>query len=104
LRSRSPYILPGNSWHNVGDGMTLFNSQIGYWLGTKPPATEADILQIVEGQLAPSIVKRLIALGLQRSEIDQIVIPSRTLQHRRSRREKLTIQESDRVMRLIRIL
>ena len=34
--------------------MTLFNSQIGYWLGTKPPATEADILQIVEGQLAPS--------------------------------------------------
>jgi len=41
---------------------------------------------------------------LQRSEIDQIVIPSRTLQHRRSRREKLTIEESDRVMRLIRIL
>ena len=78
--------------------MTLFNSQIGYWLGTQPPATEADILQIVEGQLAPSIVKRLIALGLQRSEIDRIVIPSRTLQHRRSRREKLT------VMRLIRIL
>jgi putative toxin-antitoxin system antitoxin component (TIGR02293 family) len=84
--------------------MTPLNSQIGYWLGTQPPATEADILQIVEGQLAPSIVKRLIALGLQRSEIDQIVIPSRTLQHRRSRREKLTIEESDRVMRLIRIL
>jgi uncharacterized protein (DUF2384 family) len=49
-------------------------------------------------------VKRLIALGLERSEIDQAIIPLRTLQHRRSRREKLTVEESDRVTRLIRIL
>jgi putative toxin-antitoxin system antitoxin component (TIGR02293 family) len=43
-------------------------------------------------------------MGLQRSEIDHVIIPLRTLQHRRSRREKLTVEESDRVMRLIRIL
>jgi putative toxin-antitoxin system antitoxin component (TIGR02293 family) len=84
--------------------MDLINAQIGDWLGVQPPATESDLLQIVEGQLAPGIVKRLIALGLQRSEIDQVIIPLRTLQHRRSRREKLTVEESDRVMRLIRIL
>jgi hypothetical protein len=48
----------------------------------QPPATESDLLQIIEGQLAPGIVKRLIALGLQRSEIDQVIIPLRTLQHR----------------------
>jgi putative toxin-antitoxin system antitoxin component (TIGR02293 family) len=84
--------------------MNIMNTQIADWLGVQPPATERDILQMVEGQLAPSIVKRLIALGLQRSEIDQAIIPLRTLQHRRSRREKLTVEESDRVMRLIRIL
>lgn len=84
--------------------MDALNAQIGHWLGVQPPATETDILQIVEGQLAPSVVKRLIALGLQRSEIDQLIIPLRTLQHRRSRREKLTVEESDRVIRLIRIL
>jgi putative toxin-antitoxin system antitoxin component (TIGR02293 family) len=33
-----------------------------------------------------------------------VVIPSRTLQHRRSRREKLTVEESDRVLRPIRAL
>jgi putative toxin-antitoxin system antitoxin component (TIGR02293 family) len=33
-----------------------------------------------------------------------VVIPSRTLQHRRSRREKLSLQESDRVLRLTRAL
>ena len=33
-----------------------------------------------------------------------MVIPLRTLQHRRSRREKLTVLESDRVLRLMRVL
>jgi len=68
------------------------------------PASEADILQIVEGQLAPSVIKRLLALGLERGEVDAVVIPQRTLQHRRSRREKLTLEESDRVLRLLRLL
>jgi putative toxin-antitoxin system antitoxin component (TIGR02293 family) len=84
--------------------MNLANVQIGDWLGVQPPATETEILRIVEGRLAPSIINRLVGLGLERSEIDAIIIPLRTLQHRRSRREKLTIEESDRVLRVIRAL
>jgi putative toxin-antitoxin system antitoxin component (TIGR02293 family) len=78
--------------------------RIGDWLGIKSPATETEILRIVEGRLAPSAVKRLLALGLERSEIDAAVIPSRTLQHRRSRRERLTLEETDRVLRIVRTL
>ena len=77
---------------------------MGDWLGLKAPATEVDMLRIVEGKLAPTIIRRLISLGLQRSEVDAVIIPLRTLQHRRSRREKLTVDESDRVLRVIRIL
>ena len=84
--------------------MNTANVQIGDWLGVPPPATETEILRIVEGRLAPSIINRLVGLGLERSEIDAIIIPLRTLQHRRSRREKLTIEESDRVLRVIRAL
>jgi putative toxin-antitoxin system antitoxin component (TIGR02293 family) len=84
--------------------MNAVNTQIGDWLGLESPATEVDILRIVEGRLAPSVIKRLSALGLERAEIDAVVIPSRTLQHRRSRREKLTVEESDRVLRVIRVL
>jgi putative toxin-antitoxin system antitoxin component (TIGR02293 family) len=84
--------------------MNAVNTQIGDWLGLNSPATEGDILRIVEGRLAPSVIKRLSTLGLERSEIDAVVIPSRTLQHRRSRREKLTVEESDRVLRVIRVL
>jgi putative toxin-antitoxin system antitoxin component (TIGR02293 family) len=84
--------------------MNAINAQIGDWLGVQSPATEAEILRMVEGRLAPSVIKRLSVLGLERSEIDAVVIPSRTLQHRRSRREKLTVEESDRVLRVIRVL
>jgi putative toxin-antitoxin system antitoxin component (TIGR02293 family) len=84
--------------------MNSANAQIGDWLGLDPPASEGEILRIVERRLASSVIKRLASLGLERSEIDLVVIPSRTLQHRRSRREKLTVEESDRVLRVIRVL
>lgn len=84
--------------------MNAANAQIGEWLGVRTPATETEILRIVEGKLAPAVIKRLISLGLERSEVDAIIIPLRTLQHRRSRREKLTVEESDRVLRAIRVL
>jgi putative toxin-antitoxin system antitoxin component (TIGR02293 family) len=84
--------------------MSAAHAQIGDWLGVQPTVTGSDLLNIVENRLAPAVIKRLVALGFERSEIDEIVIPARTLQHRRSRREKLTIEESDRVLRITRVL
>ena len=84
--------------------MSAAHAQIGVWLGVQPAATEADLLSIVENRLAPGVINRLLTLGFDRSEIDEVVIPSRTLQHRRSRREKLSIEESDRVLRITRAL
>jgi putative toxin-antitoxin system antitoxin component (TIGR02293 family) len=84
--------------------MNAATAQIGEWLGLKAPNSEAEILGIVEKQLPPAVIHRLVGLGLERAEIDAIIIPQRTLQHRRSRREKLTIEESDRVVRALRVL
>lgn len=84
--------------------MDFAGAGIGDWLGVPPPASEADILRLVEDRLAPGIIRRLLALGLTRAEIDAVVIASRTLQHRRSRRERLTVEESDRVLRVLRVL
>ena len=84
--------------------MNTANLQMGEWLGLQPPETEEELLRIVEGKLAPAVIKRLISLGLQRSEIDAAIIPLRTLQHRRSRHERLTVEESDRVLRVARLL
>jgi putative toxin-antitoxin system antitoxin component (TIGR02293 family) len=84
--------------------MNAANARIGDWLGLHPLATEGEILRIVEERLLPSVVRRLNALGLHLSEIDAVIIPFRTLQQRSSRREKLTVEESDRVLRVIRVL
>lgn len=84
--------------------MPAVHSQIGEWLGFAVPASESDVLRMVEERLPHSIVKRLLMLGLERSELYDTVIAARTLQHRRSRREKLTLEESDRVLRIVRVL
>jgi putative toxin-antitoxin system antitoxin component (TIGR02293 family) len=98
--------MPRAVWHDeqVWWNMNADNVLIGDWLGVQSPTTESEILRIVEGRLSPTVIKRLCALGIEREEIDDAVISSRTLQHRRTRREKLTVEESDRVIRLIRVL
>ncbi len=84
--------------------MGVLHQQIGEWLGVPVPKTDQQMLEIVERQLPASAIARLIALGLTRAEVDVLVIPLRTLQHRRSRREKLTVEESDRLLRVARLL
>lgn len=80
------------------------SAQIGNWLGVEPPMTEAAVLGIIERQLEPSVIQRLLDMGLSRDEVNSVIIPARTLQHRRSRRERLTVEESDRVIRALRVL
>jgi putative toxin-antitoxin system antitoxin component (TIGR02293 family) len=84
--------------------MSVLHQQIGEWLGVPVPKTDQQMLEMVERQLPTSAINRLVALGITRPEIDALVIPLRTLQHRRSRREKLTVEESDRVLRFARLL
>ena len=84
--------------------MSVLHQQIGEWLGVPVPKTDQQMLEMVEQQLPTSAINRLVALGITRPEIDALVVPLRTLQHRRSRREKLTVAESDRVLRVARLL
>jgi|SRR5215469_6620262 len=84
--------------------MSTFHRQIVDWLGVRPVQMEGQVLQIVEQQLPTPLINRLLTLGLTCQEIDALVIPLRTLQHRRSKREKLTVEESDRVLRIVRVL
>jgi putative toxin-antitoxin system antitoxin component (TIGR02293 family) len=41
--------------------------------------------------------------GIPLKEIYEIVIPARTLKHRRARNESLTLDESDKLARLVRV-
>jgi putative toxin-antitoxin system antitoxin component (TIGR02293 family) len=84
--------------------MNSASALIGDWLGVKPPMTQAAVLGIIEQQLDPPVIQRLFEMGLSRDEVHSVIIPARTLQHRRSRNERLTVEESDRVIRALRVL
>jgi putative toxin-antitoxin system antitoxin component (TIGR02293 family) len=74
------------------------------WLTIEAASSGAEILAMVERRFSPSIIDSLLGLGLERGEVHSVVLPARTLQHRRSRKELLTVEESDRVIRLLRVL
>lgn len=84
--------------------MCSFHQKIGEWLGVKPQRSEQQLVALIEHQLSASSIKRLIALGIAPAEVDLAVIPRRRFQRRLSRSEKLTVDESDRLIRLLRIL
>jgi putative toxin-antitoxin system antitoxin component (TIGR02293 family) len=42
--------------------------------------------------------------GLTSTEISQLVIPARTLKHRKARGERLSAEETERFLRVIRVL
>ena len=67
-------------------------------------ASDHDLAKIVENRLPTRVIGSLIRHGLTDSNVYELVIPRRTLSHRKSRRQKLTCEESDRVVRLARTM
>lgn len=64
----------------------------------------AEVLALIEQRFQTSVIDFLLGLGFERAEVHSVVLPARTLQHRRSRKEPLTVDESDKVIRLLRVL
>lgn len=63
----------------------------------------ADLALAVRRRLPLVTLKGLAAAGLTEQEIERFVIPQRTRRHRAEKKQPLTIEESDRAVRLLRI-
>lgn len=73
------------------------------WLGASAES-EQQIVHLVEGGLPTNVIPRLINNGLSQAEIFQIIINPRTLKHRKSRKQPLSQEESERAVRTVRII
>ncbi len=65
--------------------------------------SDADLARLVNHRIpvrALTLVKRI---GFSDREIGQFIIPARTQRHRKAKRERLSVEESDRLVRLTRI-
>lgn len=61
-------------------------------------------LETVESGVSLNALNNFVAAsGMQFRDIYEVVIPARTLKHRKARKENLTADESDKLARLIRV-
>lgn len=72
-------------------------------LGTRPLRSDSDLADAVQNRLPLSSVDSLLQNGVTDEEIYSLILPRRTLAHRKSRLESLTRDESDRAVRIARI-
>lgn len=63
----------------------------------------ADLASLVGEGLPAEVIERVRGTGRLASAELEAVIPQRTLRHRRSRGQRLTPEESDRTVRLLRV-
>jgi putative toxin-antitoxin system antitoxin component (TIGR02293 family) len=79
------------------------NLNLGGYLGVVP-ASDFDLAEMVEKGLPTDRLALLRQKGLTAGEISEIVVPARTLKHRKARREPLSHEETDRLVRVARTL
>ena len=65
--------------------------------------SQADLALAVRDRLPLMALKGLAEAGLTEQEIERFVIPQRTRRHRAEKKQPLTIDESDRAVRLLRM-
>jgi putative toxin-antitoxin system antitoxin component (TIGR02293 family) len=66
-------------------------------------SSDADLARVVHDGIRLSVLDHVSRAGFSKQEIEDFIIPARTLRHRKTNREPLTLEESDRVVRLTRI-
>ena len=66
-------------------------------------ALQLDLETDEAGVPLPTLTNFVAASGIEFKDIYEVVIPARTLKHRKARKEPLTAGESDRLVRLIRV-
>jgi putative toxin-antitoxin system antitoxin component (TIGR02293 family) len=72
-------------------------------LGLRRLRSDRDLAGLVEDRLALDAIGGLRRAGLTDDEIYRLIVPRRTLTHRRTRSEALSRDESDRAVRVARI-
>jgi putative toxin-antitoxin system antitoxin component (TIGR02293 family) len=73
-------------------------------LGVQRLRTDQDLVRLVEQRLSSRAIDALRESGVTDEEVYSLIVPRRTLTHRRARREALSRDESDRVVRVARVV
>jgi putative toxin-antitoxin system antitoxin component (TIGR02293 family) len=88
---------------NTPQASSGFYARLEGMLGIPGIHSDEDLVALVERRLPASAVQALMASGLSDAEVYGLIVPRRTLAHRRAKREPLSREESDKAVRVARI-
>jgi putative toxin-antitoxin system antitoxin component (TIGR02293 family) len=92
-------MMPTSVWHNGRMGqVSTIEQQIPLMT-----SLHLDLETVEAGVPVATMTQFVTASGMQLKDLYEVVIPARTLKHRRARKEPLTSDESDKLVRLIRV-
>jgi putative toxin-antitoxin system antitoxin component (TIGR02293 family) len=86
----------------VETGVTAEKRMLDSIFGKRP--TEFQLAVMVEQGLPISSVEVLRNEGLTFSEVHGVVLPARTLKHRKDKKQSLSLEEADRTLRVAKII
>ena len=89
--------MPRNVWHNVLMGQSAAIPVVS------PPPFTFDWREIERGLPLSTLEEFSVYSGIAVKDLLEVVIPARTLKHRRQRQEPLNLDESDRLARVARM-
>ena len=73
-------------------------------LGVGAAHSDRDLVSMVEHRLPAEAVRSLVRSGLSDEEAYRLIVPRRTLAHRFSRQQPLSLEESDKALRVARTI
>ena len=82
---------------------TVYRKLGGRQLLGEEVTSDADLARLVLRRIPLRALTCIKRIGFSDREIEQFIIPARTQRHRKANRERLTVEESDRLVRLTRI-
>jgi len=65
--------------------------------------SQADLASVVQGRLPLATLNGMSGAGVSNGEIERFIIPERTRSHRAEKQQPLTVDETDRAVRLLRL-
>jgi putative toxin-antitoxin system antitoxin component (TIGR02293 family) len=89
--------MPQVVWHNVS------MSQAAAIPVASPPVIQLDWAAVQKGVPLSALEEFAAYAGFSMKDLLEVVIPARTLKHRRQRSEPLSLDESDRLARVARL-
>jgi len=82
---------------------TVFRKLGGRRVLGQTVTSEADLARLVRRRIPLRTLIYVKRSGFSEQEIGRFIIPERTQRHRKAKKQPLTVEESDRVVRLTRI-